>query len=107
MRVLTTLASILCLCALVSGCATKRYGREQEVTGVEKQTLTCEQIDVEIAKTKAFMENIHNQSFDGRNMLGILGDFGIGNSMEEGDALQSAKVRLQQLEDLKVAKGCK
>jgi len=102
MKILT-----LSLCVfLFSGCATKRYGRQLQLTDAERTYLTCEQLDLEIAKTRGFMEEIDREEFDGRDALGILGDFGIGNAMERGDALNSAKKRMAQLEEQKRVLGC-
>ena len=40
------------------------------------------------------------------SVLGFLGDYGIGNSMERGSAERSATQRLRQLQDLRASKGC-
>jgi hypothetical protein len=100
---------LACVAAAVGGqfgCATKRYGRQTELSDVEKTQLTCRELDIEIAKVRAFQDQVNKDGFDGRDVLGILGDFGIGNSMERGDALKSAERRLQQLQDLRQAKNC-
>lgn len=89
-----------------SGCATKRFGRQTELSAVEQRELTCREIDIEIAKTHAFIDQVNKDGFDGRDMLGILGDFGIGNSMERSDALKSAERRLSQLEEIRRMKNC-
>lgn len=98
-------------CALalaLSGCATERFGREQRVTTAESGTLTCQQIDVEIAKVDGFLVDLHSQWTQnvGRRVLGILGDFGIGNVMEKNDAIASADARREELLKLRAAKGC-
>lgn len=89
------------------GCATKTYGRVGTVTTFEKDTLTCREIDLEVAKAQGFIEHVNKESeFSGRDVLAILGDFGIGNTMERSAALESANNRIAQLRDLRTAKKC-
>lgn len=90
----------------LGGCATKRYGRQIELSDVEKQSFGCKDLDIEIAKVRAFQDQVNKEGFDGRDVLGILGDFGIGNAMERSDALKSAEKRLEQLNEQKRAKNC-
>ena len=93
---------------LLSGCATKHYGRQPTLTVYEKSSFSCREIDIEIAKVQGFIEQVENESrFSGRSVLSFLGDFGIGNVMEKDAALESAHARLKDLQDLKVARGCK
>ena len=89
-----------------TGCATKRYGRQTELGAVEKTELTCREIDIELSKVREFQNQVNKDGFDGRDVMGILGDFGIGNAMERSDAMKSAELRLQQLQDLRKAKNC-
>jgi hypothetical protein len=92
---------------LLSGCATKRYGRLQPLTGMERVAYTCRDVDIELAKVGAFQQQIiEGAQFNMASVLGILGDYGIGNSMERGAAEASAAKRLGQLNDLKAEKGC-
>ena len=64
---------------LVGGCATKRYGRLQPLTGAEKTAYSCRDIDIEIAKVGAFQQQvIEGAQFNAASVLGILGDWGIG-----------------------------
>ncbi|EAP1704760.1 hypothetical protein D6O16_07110 [Salmonella enterica] len=98
---------ILPLSLLLSGCATKNYGRQPELTSYEKSTLTCREIDLEIAKVHGFLKTVDDESeFDGRSVLSFLGDFGIGNLMEKDSAVDSANKRLTQLEDLRNQRQC-
>lgn len=106
-RILCANVMAVCGILLVSGCATKHYGRQGTLTSYEKNTMACREIDLEIAKTRGFIDQVNTESeFSGRDVLAILGDFGIGNSMERGAALKSANARIKELEELKVAKGC-
>lgn len=92
---------------LLSGCATKRYGRLTPLTGAERVAYTCRDVDLEIAKVQAFQQQvIEGAQFNMASVLGILGDYGIGNSMERNSAEASAARRLGQLNDLKAEKGC-
>ena len=92
---------------LTTGCATKNYGRLQPLTGAERVAYNCRDIDLEIAKVQAFQQQVvEGAQFNVASVLGILGDYGIGNSMERGAAEASAAKRLGQLNDLKAEKGC-
>lgn len=102
---LKVLALILVL--VMSGCATKRYGRLQPVTDVERTEYACRDIKIEIAKLDAFEKQVAEVGrFDGKTVLGFLGDFGIGNGMEKRAALKTAKDRKEQLGELAVQKQC-
>lgn len=99
-------ASILVL-ASIQGCATKTYGRQGALTSYEKDSMTCREIDLETAKVRGFVDHVNKESeFSGRDVLAILGDFGIGNSLEKSAALESANKRLAQLRDQRDAKKC-
>ena len=99
-------ASILVLTA-IQGCATKTYGRQSTLTSFEKDSLTCREIDLDIAKTRGFVDHVNKESeFSGKDVLAILGDFGIGNNMEKTAALASANARIGSLQDLRRAKQC-
>lgn len=93
--------------ATLQGCATKTYGRQGDVTAFEKNSLTCREIDIEIAKTTGFVTTVNKESeFSGRDVLAILGDFGIGNALERSAAIESANSRLDKLNTLRKDKGC-
>ena len=94
------------LLALTVSCATHRYGREMPLTDAERVVLTCKQLDVEIAKTEAFLAQVNQGAPAGAATLGFLGDFGIGNAMEKTEALKSGERRLFDLQEQRFAKGC-
>jgi len=100
--------TIMSIVVFAASCATERFGREQRVTAAEKTSLTCEQIDLEIAKVDGFLTDTETQWGEtrGRRFLGFLGDFGIGNRMEHNDAIESADTRRQQFLELRAAKQC-
>ncbi|EAX8842137.1 hypothetical protein BU347_23230, partial [Salmonella enterica] len=67
--------------------------------------MDCKAVALEIAKTRSVQQEIEaTGEFDGRTVLGFLGDFGIGNGMAKGEARKKAANRLNQLEALKAAK---
>lgn len=102
-----SMVSMVFLLVLAQGCATKTYGRQGSLTGYEKDTMTCREIDLELAKTRGFVDHVNKESeFSGRDVLAILGDFGIGNNMEKSAALESANKRIEQLRDLRASKTC-
>ena len=101
------LASTIAAILLAQGCATKTYGRQGTLTSYEKDSMTCREVDLEIAKTRGFVDHVNKESeFSGRDVLAILGDFGIGNNLEKSAALESANKRIEQLRDLRSAKKC-
>lgn len=75
---------------------------------MEAESLSCQQIDVEIAKVDGLLHDIQNQweSTSGRRFLGFLGDFGIGNHIEHRDAIESADSRRDALLSLRIARKC-
>lgn len=105
--ILTTLL-LVSIASIFTACSTKRYGRLQNVTEIESEYLTCKAIDVEIDKAQNFLKNANNKNneIDKEYILGILGDFGIGNRMEYSEAIKSAKNRLVELEKLQTNKTC-
>lgn len=104
---LSAFAAGLSALALMSGCATKNYGRQGELTSYERDTMSCREIDLEEAKVHGFLNHVSKESeFDGRSVLSFLGDFGIGNLMERSSAVDSATARLAQLQEARLRKGC-
>ncbi|KAA9001696.1 hypothetical protein FJU30_05220 [Affinibrenneria salicis] len=92
---------------LLSACATKQYPQAPSVTADESAVFDCRALSQEIAKTKSVQSEIERTGeFDGRTVLGFLGDFGIGNGMAKSEARQKASARLSQLTKLKAARKC-
>ena len=108
MKKMLVLFGIVVAGLLIASCATERYGRLQEITPTEAKILTCEQIEVEVEKCNYFIKgtNDKDDEFTGNDVLGFLGDFGIGNSMEHTAAIKSATDRLVELTELKREKNC-
>jgi hypothetical protein len=103
----TLITGGLALLMVLGGCATKNHGRLTPLSSVEKTELTCREIDIEIAKVQAFLVQVsENSKIDGKSVLGFLGDFGIGNSMERSAAEKSARQRLEELNALRVERKC-
>ncbi|RLM13313.1 hypothetical protein BIY27_10595 [Gibbsiella quercinecans] len=95
------------LTIFISGCATKQYPQSPSVTGEEAAAFDCKALEQEIAKGRSVQAEIDSTGqFDGRTVLGFLGDFGIGNGMAKSEAKKKAQSRLNQLESLKAVK-CK
>ena len=70
----------------MAGCATKQYPQAANVTGPESSAMDCKAVALEIAKTRSVQQEIEaTGEFDGRTVLGFLGDFGIGNGMAKGE----------------------
>ncbi|MGI3451949.1 hypothetical protein C3433_10745 [Citrobacter freundii] len=89
----------------ISGCATKQYPQAPALTTAEASAFDCRDIGVEQAKAQSLRKEIDSTGqFDGRTVLGALGDFGIGNGMAKAEAYKKVDARLQQLEALKLSK---
>lgn len=100
-------AAMLLALSAAQGCATKNYGRQGALTSYEKESMTCREIELDLAKTGGFVDQVNKESeFSGLDVLAILGDFGIGNSLEKSAALESATRRIEQLRALREAKKC-
>jgi hypothetical protein len=99
---------LVCAATLVlSACATKQYGRVQELSSTEKELYTCREIQLEYDKLAQFESQIDETGgFNGKTVLGFLGDFGIGNGMAKKDARVSARERREDLDNLSARKQC-
>jgi hypothetical protein len=101
------LAALLATISVISGCATKTYGRQSVLTNFEKDSMTCREVDLDLAKTRGFIDQVNKESeFSGKDVLAILGDFGIGNNLEKTAALESANSRIASLGELRRTKQC-
>lgn len=70
--------------------------------------MTCDQIDLEVAKVDGFLTDVSAQwdETKGRRFVAFFGDFGIGNHRERSDAIDSADERRQQLLQIRAVKSC-
>lgn len=92
---------------LLCGCATKQYGTMPSLSRGEVTAFNCRDIAVETAKVRGFIDSVHQQSkFDGKQVLALLGDFGIGNAMSKQAALESADQRMRDLQNAASLKDC-
>lgn len=92
---------------MLSGCATKQYPQAPAMTSAEADSFDCRDVGVELAKAQSIKHEIDaTGQFDGRTVLGVLGDFGVGNGMAKSDAYKKVDARIQQLEAIKPLK-CK
>lgn len=95
------------LAAALSGCATKQFVQAGQVTDFEKTTMSCREIDLEIAKTQGQQHAIDKQAeFSGLDVLAILGDFGIGNAIAHTAAQKTVDERMADLNNLRGIKNC-
>lgn len=89
----------------LAACATKQYPQAPLVSAEESAAFDCQAIKIEITKTHSVQAEIERTGeFDGKTVLGALGDFGIGNGMAKSEARQKANDRLTQLQALEAAK---
>ncbi|MFP1890316.1 hypothetical protein ACLEEJ_03815 [Lonsdalea quercina] len=90
---------------VLAGCATKQYPQAAAVSGEESSVFDCKMIKQEVAKIHSMQQEIESTGkFDGRTVLGVLGDFGIGNGMAKNEARKKVQARLNQLEALQAVK---
>lgn len=93
--------------ATLSGCATKHYGRQGELTDYEKLQLNCREVDIELAKIDGFLKRVDDESsFDMLSVFSFIGDLGLGNVVEKRAAVKSATERRKQLREIRMLKGC-
>lgn len=96
---------IMLLALFLTGCATKQYPQTSPVTMEESSAYSCEYIDMELAKANsAKREILKTGEFNGKTVLGFLGDFGIGNGMAKRQALKNVNERIYGLTSLKNSK---
>lgn len=102
-----TILIVAALAATLSGCATKQYVHAAPVTQFETTTMSCREIDLEIAKTHGDEQAIATTAeFGALDVLGILGDWGIGNALAYHSAQKSVAARMTTLTDLRAARNC-
>lgn len=103
-----TILSIFALSTIIlSGCSTKQYPQSAPVSITEINIMDCKDVKLEIAKMEAVNREIEETGrFDGRTVLGFLGDFGIGNGLAKEEARKKAQDRMWRLQSLKESK-CK
>ena len=100
-------AILLPLSALVlSGCATRGYGRMQQLNSTEMAQLNCREIAIELSRVETFEDAVRGQGVDFRSVVGFVGDLGIGNAIEKSSALKSAAERRHALRGLEGRKSC-
>ena len=93
---------VLAVAFLIAGCATKQYPQSAELSADEKDIFCCEDAKKEIIKQESVIAEINRTgNFDGRTVLGFLGDFGIGNGMAKSRASEKAEVRMEELKELR------
>lgn len=101
-------ALLLPATALLTACATVNYGRVPSLSDAERTAYTCHEIDIELVKAQSFVDGVVAQAkgVSGKDVLGFLGDFGIGNSLEYDEAIASGTQRVIDLKELQRVKGC-
>jgi hypothetical protein len=93
--------------AALSGCATKQFAQVGQVTDFEKTSMSCREIDLEIAKTQGQQHAIDKQAeFSGLDVLAFLGDWGIGNAIAHNSAQKTVDERMADLNNLRGIKNC-
>ena len=107
-KTLMTLIFAALVASIFQACTTKRHGRLQSVTNTEATYLSCDAVKVEIDKAEHFVNKVSlkDSEFTKEDVLGFLGDLGIGNRLEYNDAIDSANLRLAELNTIHKDKKC-
>ncbi len=91
----------------VSACATKRYPIATPMSPGEASLLSCENLALELVRTDQVEKQINETGqFDGKTILGVLGDFGIGNGMAKEEARSALAERRRTIREAQLSKGC-
>lgn len=107
MKQFTKISMVIVGLMVLSGCATKHYGRLSTLSTYEKDIMNCREIALEVARAREFISDVNIESqFDGKDFLAAVTDFTIGNSWEKGKALESGNKRLDALRALARGKDC-
>jgi hypothetical protein len=78
----------------------EQYPQSPQLTADEKNILSCEDVKKEIIKQESVISEINRTgNFDGKTVLGFLGDFGIGNGIAKSDAQEKAEKRMEALKE--------
>ena len=95
------------LFAAVTGCATKRYPIATPMSNSEASLLNCDNLNLELIRADQIDQQIEETgNFDGKTVIGFLGDFGIGNGMAKDEARAALAERRRTIRDAQTAKGC-
>jgi hypothetical protein len=91
----------------VTACATKRYPIATSISPAETELMTCADFELEILRADQIEQKINQTGdFDGKTILGFLGDFGIGNAMAKDEARVAISERRITINEARVKKGC-
>lgn len=95
------ISCVLAVSMLLSGCALKQYPPSPPVSEVQATMLDCQGVEAEIASQNQVQAKIDKTGeFDGLTVLGVIGDFGIGNGVAKSLAQKHADQRMGQLKSL-------
>ena len=93
---------------LFSACATKRYPIATPMSAREASLMTCKDLSLELVRAEEIENKINDTGeFDGKTVLGFLGDFGVGNAMAKSEAREALNKRKKAIQDEQIRKGCK
>jgi hypothetical protein len=69
--------------------------------------MTCHDLELEVLRAdQTERKIIETGEFDGKSVLGCLGDFGIGNAMAKDEAQAAIFARRVSIRDAQISKGC-
>lgn len=99
-------AALLVLLGL-PGCATKDLGRQGSLSGYERESMTCTDIDKEMTRVVAFVDQVNKAtSYRWYDLPTAMENRWVGNRDEKSAALESANSRMIELWTLRDRKQC-
>jgi hypothetical protein len=91
----------------LSGCATKRYPIATKLGPAEQSTMTCPELELELARAEMVRMRISDAAeTDWRSIAGFIGDAGIGNFLAKKDAEKAIDARVASILAAQAAKHC-
>lgn len=104
---MTIILLIIAIGMITSACATKRYPIATPMSSGEATVLNCENLNLELIRADQVEKQINETGeFDGKTVIGFLGDFGIGNGMAKEEARTALAERRRTIRDAQISKGC-
>lgn len=104
---ITVIILVIAVSMITSACATKRYPIATPMSSGESTVLNCENLNLELIRADQIEKQINETGeFDGKTVIGFLGDFGIGNGMAKEEARTALAERRRTIRDAQISKGC-
>ena len=102
-----TIIAIAGAAFICAGCATKRYPIATPLSRAEATLMDCKALELEMIRAEQVQQQITETGrWDGKSLLGVLGDFGIGNSMARTEAQDALNTRMSAIRRAQAQQNC-